>query len=108
MRIASIIVPEPRQCPAPTPQPSPLAPFSLSDSQLDTLMLAARALVPSARGAFLELVAQGLRREPLVGDGTLSRAIRAAQAEFIDRVAIGVLCYRSKHSPREDNPRRQR
>jgi hypothetical protein len=50
----------------------------LSDSQLTTIMAAARPLSTDDRDAFLQQVASVLAREPELGDGVVARVCREA------------------------------
>jgi hypothetical protein len=56
--------------------------LSLSDDQLAAVMSAAQPLLPADRSAFLVAVANYLANEPVIGDGTVARAIRSLQREF--------------------------
>ena len=58
---------------APTSSPRPLA---LSDSELTTIMAAARPLSPADRQSYLEHVAAVLAAEPILGDGVVGRVCR--------------------------------
>lgn len=51
-------------------------PISLSDEQLQRIMSAVEILHPSDRSQFLVALADRLRAEPEVGDGSLGRALR--------------------------------
>jgi hypothetical protein len=51
-------------------------PVSLSDSQMDAVMLATAPMEPHQRSAFLASLAHLLRGEPEIGDGLLHRRIR--------------------------------
>jgi hypothetical protein len=57
-------------------------PIPLSQPQFLALTNAAAALFPPHRDAFLCAVASALAGQPIVGDGTLGRAIRDAQVKF--------------------------
>jgi hypothetical protein len=59
--------------------PTPLA---LTDQQLDAVLRAAEPLLPRDRGPFLEALAQALAAQPVIGDGTVHRAIAATQRQF--------------------------
>jgi hypothetical protein len=56
--------------------------IALTDQQLAVIQQAAAALHPRDRGPFLERVAAMLQGHEL-GDGSVSRAARAAQKEFL-------------------------
>jgi hypothetical protein len=56
-----------------TTMPRPLA---VSDQQLSQIMAAAAVLAPADRSQFLQALADALRHEAVIGDGTLDRAIR--------------------------------
>jgi len=58
-----------------SPSPRPLA---LSDSEITTIMAAARPLSPADRQSYLEHVAAVLAKEPVLGDGVVSRIVREA------------------------------
>jgi hypothetical protein len=58
---------------APSLPPRPLA---LSDSEITTIMAAARPLSPADRDAFLEHVAAALAALPMRGDGVVARTVR--------------------------------
>jgi hypothetical protein len=59
------------------------APIALSDAQLDAVMRVCAPLRPDARGGFLEAVAAALQGRE-IGDGSVGRAIAAAQRQFFD------------------------
>jgi hypothetical protein len=56
---------------APTPRP-----LALSDSEITTIMAAARPLSPADRQSYLEHVAAALTALPLLGDGVVARTCR--------------------------------
>jgi hypothetical protein len=56
--------------------------FSLSDEQMDTVRRAAEPLHPVLRAPFLQTVANLLAGEA-IGDGSVARACREAQREFV-------------------------
>jgi hypothetical protein len=58
-------------------------PLSLSDEQLDTVQRAAAQIDIDLRPAFLQCVANLQAGEPAIGDGSVARACRAAQREFL-------------------------
>jgi len=58
---------------APTSPPRPLAP---SDSELATIMAAAKPLSSADRDAFLQHVAAALAALPMRGDGVVARTVR--------------------------------
>jgi len=63
----------------------PSQPLALTDEHLRIVRDHAAPLLPSARSAFLQRVAQLLHGERELGAGVVSRACRTAQAEFIAR-----------------------
>jgi len=67
------------------PSPRPLA---LTDSQITTIMAAARPLLPVDRDAFLRHVAAVLATQPAIGDGVVSRVCREIQARYWRAPAI--------------------
>jgi hypothetical protein len=66
--------------PAPRPSTFPRGLLSLSDAQLEIVMLHAHPIAPAQRGQFLAAVAQRLAGVEL-GDGVVSRCCRALQRE---------------------------
>jgi hypothetical protein len=62
-------------------------PLALTDEHLQIVRDHAAPLLPAARSAFLQRVAQLLRGERELAEGVVSRACRAAQAEFVARSA---------------------
>lgn len=54
----------------------------ITDLQFLAIANAAAALCPSDRDAFVAAIHAELRGQPIVGDGSLFRAIRAAQVAF--------------------------
>jgi hypothetical protein len=64
-------------------------PLRLSDSQMDAVMRAAQPLAPNVRVAFLEALAQVLAAQPVIGDGSVGRAIAATQRAFFDAPELG-------------------
>jgi hypothetical protein len=56
--------------------PSSLRPLALSDSELTTIMAAARPLSSADRSAFLEHVASALAALPMRGEGVVSRVVK--------------------------------
>jgi hypothetical protein len=68
-------------------------PISLTDSELDAVMAAARPLAPCDRDAFLQHIAQVLTTMPMRGPGSVHRAIAELQRRyFVDpdlRVGTG-------------------
>ena len=58
-------------------------PLALSDEQMTTVLQAAAPLQVVDRAPFLEALAVMLRSEPVLGDGTVARACRLLQAEFM-------------------------
>jgi hypothetical protein len=62
-------------------------PISLTDDQLTVITNAAHPLPPQDRGPFLERVAELLRGVE-IGDGSIGRAVREAQREFLRPPAV--------------------
>ena len=58
-----------------------MVPIPISELQYLTIANAAAALCPSDRDQFIARVHAELRGQP-IGDGTIGRAIRAAQVNF--------------------------
>jgi hypothetical protein len=77
--------------------PTPPTPISLSDQQLQQIMTAAASLHVADRDAFLRGVAERLRRQ-VIGDGTVSRAVRDAQREFF-RAPLGTEVTAGRKAP---------
>jgi hypothetical protein len=59
-------------------------PLALSDEQYSMVCQACEPLLPVDRSAFLVALAELLRGETEIGDGTVARAIRGLQREFFD------------------------
>jgi hypothetical protein len=59
-----------------------MPPLALTDSQLDLLHRLAWPLAPADRSGFLELVAQRLREQATIGDGTVHRIAVECQRRF--------------------------
>jgi hypothetical protein len=57
-------------------------PLSLSDDELNAIMLACEPLDPDRRDSFLRELADKLAQEPVIGPGTVGRAIRSTQRDF--------------------------
>jgi hypothetical protein len=64
---------------APSSSPRPLA---LSDSELDTIMRAARVLAVADRDSFLHAVAFALQQQPELGPGIVARVAAEMQKRF--------------------------
>jgi hypothetical protein len=66
-------------------------PLALTDEQMDSVLRAAAPLQPRDRAPFLEALAQALSAQPLIGDGSIHRAIADTQKRFFDppRAAAG-------------------
>jgi hypothetical protein len=62
-----------------------MPPLSLSDDQLLMIQRAAAPLDVELRAPFLETVAKLLASEPVVENGSVARACKAAQAGFSAR-----------------------
>jgi hypothetical protein len=60
------------------------SPLSLSDAQLTAVMQAAAPLQPRDRASFLEALAKALQAQPVIGDGTVHRAIADTQKRFFN------------------------
>jgi hypothetical protein len=60
-----------------------MPPLALTDAQLDAVFRACAPLQPHARAGFLEAVAAALQGRE-IGDGSVGRAIAAAQRQFFD------------------------
>jgi hypothetical protein len=74
-----------------------LPPLALTDDQLNMIQRAAEPIEIDLRAPFLQTVANLLAREPEIGDGTVSRASREAQREFVHtpretRSGVGKYC----------------
>jgi hypothetical protein len=65
-----------------------MQPLGLSDSQYDAVVSACAPLAPADRGRFLVELAALLRNEPVIGDGTVDRAIRALQRQYFRPPAV--------------------
>jgi hypothetical protein len=63
-------------------------PISLTDSQLAAVMVAASVIAPARRSAFLQALAEELRGQAAVGDGSLHRAIALLQPRFHDPLSV--------------------
>jgi hypothetical protein len=59
-------------------------PLALSDSEITTIMAAARVLAPRDRDGFLRHIAQVLSLMPVRGDGSVHRAIAEVQRGYFD------------------------
>jgi hypothetical protein len=59
-------------------------PISLTDSELEAIMTAAKPLTPHARDRFLRQVAAAIVALPERGDGAIHRAIRSVWRENYD------------------------
>jgi hypothetical protein len=62
-------------------QPQPL---KLSDDELTALYRAAQPIAPHLRDAFLQDLADELRRYPEIGPGIIYRAIATLQRKYFD------------------------
>jgi hypothetical protein len=65
---------------------------------LDTVHRAAAPLPPNDRGGFLQMVAELLRDEAVIGDGIVARAAATAQAHFLHPPAIGEMRHVGKYA----------
>jgi hypothetical protein len=63
-------------------------PLALSDSEITTIMRAARILAPADRDEFMRSVAQVLQQQPELGDGIVSRVCREIQRLYWSPPAI--------------------
>ena len=59
-------------------------PLALTDDQLTAILHGAQPLRPHDRDAFLREVADALATVNEIGDGSVAKAIRAAQKKFFD------------------------
>jgi hypothetical protein len=59
-------------------------PISLTDSELEAVMNAARPLAPRERDRFLRRIAEVICMLPERGDGAVARAIRSVWREYYD------------------------
>ncbi len=59
-----------------------MSPLLLTDEQYAAVNQACAPLLPADRAAFLFALAELLRSEAVIGDGTINRAIRSLQREF--------------------------
>ena len=90
-------------------------PLRLSDSQMDAVMRAAQPLAPNVRVAFLEALAQVLAAQPVIGDGSVGRAIAATQRLPLQgapqppakRCCTRLIRVRELHGPRRSQARAQ-
>jgi len=62
--------------------PSSPRPLALTDSEITTIMAAARVLAVADRDAFLHAVATALATLPAVGDGIVARVCREVQQRY--------------------------
>jgi hypothetical protein len=58
-------------------------PLEVTDEQMTMIYRASDALLPPDRPAFLSALAVRLRGEPIVGDGSIGRAIRELQRQYL-------------------------
>jgi len=58
--------------------------ISLADEELAAIMFACQPLAPDRRAAFVEAVASTLATCPVIGPGTVHRAVREAQRAHFD------------------------
>jgi hypothetical protein len=66
-------------------------PISLSDSELDVVMAAAKPLMPSDRDAFLRDVAVELARYPELGPGIVGRVVGKIQRQHLAPRSLALL-----------------
>jgi len=78
------------------PMPQPL---SLSDSQLSSIMDAARPLQVHQRDGFLRDIATELAALPVIGDGALHRIITMVQRRHFDAPDLRIHESRSRAYP---------
>jgi hypothetical protein len=78
------------------PQPQPI---SLTDSELEAIMDAARPLQVHQRDAFLRDIATELAGLPMIGAGALHRIIAAVQRRHFDAPDLRVHESRSRAYP---------
>jgi hypothetical protein len=60
------------------------SPIALSESQMTAVLFAAAPLHREAVEGYLQSVAEQLRACPVIGDGSVHRAIEVAQHKFLD------------------------
>jgi hypothetical protein len=66
------------------------------DEQMTMIYRASDALLPPDRPAFLSALADRLRGEPIVGDGSIGRAIRELQRQYL-RPPLKTEAHAAKH-----------
>ena len=66
-----------------------MPPIKLSDSELDSVLAAARPLPVASRDAFLQQVASTLQGCTEVGPGTIYRVVAETQRAFFDPPDLG-------------------
>lgn len=76
------IVPAGSYSPATNSMSHNSTPLAVTDEQLSMIYRAAQPLLPPDRLAFLAALADRLRGEAIVGDGSIARAIRELQRQF--------------------------
>jgi hypothetical protein len=59
-----------------------VTPIALTDDQITSIMQLAAPLSPADRVRFLQLIAERLRNQDDVGDGSISRLCRELQRQF--------------------------
>jgi hypothetical protein len=59
------------------------SPLAVTDEQMTMIYRASDALLPQDQPAFLTTLATRLRAEPIVGDGSIGRAIREVQRQYL-------------------------
>ena len=59
------------------------SPLAVTDEQMSMIYRASDALLPQDQPAFLTALATRLRAEPIVGDGSIGRAIREVQRQYL-------------------------
>ena len=63
-------------------------PLALTDAQMSAVMSAAAPLAPADRDPFLRALAEALRQERVIGDGTINAAVRSLQRRYFRPPAV--------------------
>ena len=72
------------------------SPVEVTDEQMTMIYRASDALLPPDRPAFLSALADRLRGEAIVGDGSIGRAIRELQRQYL-RPPLKTEAHAAKH-----------